>query len=606
MQLLGLATTALSALAALPIAGALSAADWRKQSIYQVLTDRFARTDLSTSAACDPSQGVYCGGTWQGLVKKLDYIQSMGFTAIWISPVVKQVEGNTGDGSSYHGYWAQDIWSLNSHFGSADDLKALSTALHARGMYLMVDVVANHMGYIGCRSCVDYSTLNPFNSASYFHSPCTIDYNNQSSIETCWEGDDIVSLPDLRTEDSSVRSIWNSWINQLVSTYGIDGLRIDSAKHQEQSFWPDFQNAAGVFSLGEVYHGDPAYVGPYQNYLPGLLDYPSYYWITQAFQSTSGSISNLANGLNQLKTLTKDTTLYGSFIENHDQKRFPALTGDAALIKNAIAFMVMKDGIPIIYQGQEQGFAGGDNPANREALWTSGYGTSSQYHSWIASLNQIRNQAIYQDAGFVTSVASVASTSDHVIALRKGNAGAQIVSVFTNVGSSSSASVTLAASSTGFTANQQLIDVTTCTSYSTDSTGSLAVTLNGGLPRVFYPSARLQGSAICTNTTVPPTCSSAAITFNELVTTVYGDAIKIVGSIDALGSWDTSKAIALNSTQYTSSNPLWSVTLTFTPGVSFDYKFIKVSSSGAITWESDPNRSYTVPCSAATVSSSWR
>lgn len=80
----------------------LTPAEWRVQSIYQVLTDRFARTDLSTSAACDSSEGIYCGGTWEGLISKLDYIQGMGFTAIWISPFVAQLQGDTTDGESYH------------------------------------------------------------------------------------------------------------------------------------------------------------------------------------------------------------------------------------------------------------------------------------------------------------------------------------------------------------------------------------------------------------------------------------------------------------------------------------------------------------------------
>jgi len=81
-----------------PTATALTAAEWRKQTIYQAVTDRFARTDLSTTARCDTSEQVYCGGTWRGLISKLDYIQGMGFTAVWISPVVKQVDGNTRDG----------------------------------------------------------------------------------------------------------------------------------------------------------------------------------------------------------------------------------------------------------------------------------------------------------------------------------------------------------------------------------------------------------------------------------------------------------------------------------------------------------------------------
>lgn len=80
----------------------LTPAEWRSQSIYQVMTDRFARTDLSTTASCSTSAQVYCGGTWQGLISELDYIQGMGFTAIWISPMVAQMSGDTSDGEAYH------------------------------------------------------------------------------------------------------------------------------------------------------------------------------------------------------------------------------------------------------------------------------------------------------------------------------------------------------------------------------------------------------------------------------------------------------------------------------------------------------------------------
>jgi maltooligosyltrehalose synthase len=83
---------------------------------------------------------------------------------IWISPIVENLSGSSADGESYHGYWAQNINEVNSNFGSESDLVALSAALHAKGMYLMVDVVTNHMGYLGCGTCVDYSVFTPFNS----------------------------------------------------------------------------------------------------------------------------------------------------------------------------------------------------------------------------------------------------------------------------------------------------------------------------------------------------------------------------------------------------------------------------------------------------------
>ena len=115
------------------VLGADSSA-WRGRSIYQVFTDRFARTDGSTTASCLTDNASYCGGTWVGLTNRLDYIQGMGFDAIWISPVTHQVEGSSADGEAYHGYWQDDIESVNEHFGTADDLKALSAELHSRGM----------------------------------------------------------------------------------------------------------------------------------------------------------------------------------------------------------------------------------------------------------------------------------------------------------------------------------------------------------------------------------------------------------------------------------------------------------------------------------------
>lgn len=107
-----------------------------------------------------------------------------------------------------------------------------------------------------------------------------------------------------------------------------------------------------------------------------------------------------------------------------------------------------------------------------------------------------------------------------------------------------------------------------------------------------------------------PTSTSCNVNFDALVTTVYGDTVKLVGSIDALGNWDTSAAPALDASGYTAQNPLWSTTLNIPVGTSFEYKYIIVNSSGGVSWESDPNRSYKVPstCNGGTieVEGTWR
>ncbi|KAI0407411.1 starch binding domain protein [Xylaria palmicola] len=104
--------------------------------------------------------------------------------------------------------------------------------------------------------------------------------------------------------------------------------------------------------------------------------------------------------------------------------------------------------------------------------------------------------------------------------------------------------------------------------------------------------------------------SSVAVTFNQAATTTYGQTIKVVGSIPALGSWDVASAPAMSASRYTSANPLWTYTIKVAPGTSFEYKFVNVAASGAVTWESDPNRAYAIPTgiceSTVNVASTWR
>ena len=205
-------------------------------------------------------------------MSKLGYIQNMGFDAIWISPVVANLEGDTGDGTSYHGYWTIDQTSLNAHFGTDGDLQLLGETLHQMGMYLMVDVVVNDMAAplltpasdSSAPPVVNYTAFTPFNNESSFHPFCWItDYSNQTNVEQCWLGDASVPLADVDTENPDIVAFFNGWIADLVKTYEIDGLRLDTVKHVRKDFWPAFAQSANVWSIGEVLDGDIGYVANY-------------------------------------------------------------------------------------------------------------------------------------------------------------------------------------------------------------------------------------------------------------------------------------------------------------------------------------------------------
>lgn len=163
-------------------------------------------------------------------------------------------------------YWTKDFDTLNPHFGTADDLHALSDALHKRGMYLMFDIVVNHMAALEPK--VNFTNFSPpFADASAFHKRCFVaespDTSNQTAVEQCWLGDAKLPLPDLDTENSTVVAKLLDWVHKLVQDYGVDGLRIDTVKHIRKDFWPDFSKAAGVFTLGEVLINDTDYAAQY-------------------------------------------------------------------------------------------------------------------------------------------------------------------------------------------------------------------------------------------------------------------------------------------------------------------------------------------------------
>jgi glycosidase len=122
--------------------------DWRDQVIYQIMVDRFANGDPNNDINIAPTiPGRFHGGDWQGVIDHLDYLKSLGVTALWISPVVKNVESDAGF-DSYHGYWTQDFLRPNAHFGDLEKLRELVNAAHAKGMLVILDVVTNHVGQL--------------------------------------------------------------------------------------------------------------------------------------------------------------------------------------------------------------------------------------------------------------------------------------------------------------------------------------------------------------------------------------------------------------------------------------------------------------------------
>lgn len=134
-------------------------------------------------------------------------------------------------------------------------------------------------------------------------------------------------------------------------------------------------------------------------------------------------------------------------------------------------------------------------------------------------------------------------------------------------------------------------------------------TLGSTVTNSTYNLGVLQSSSTTTSSAGCTSATSVAVTFDELVTTSYGQSVLLVGSISQLGTWSPSSGVAMSASSYTSSNPLWSVTVTLPAGTSFQYKYVVQNTDGSYNWEADPNHSYTVASSCkttATESDTWQ
>ncbi|KAL2157250.1 hypothetical protein VTH06DRAFT_6290 [Thermothelomyces fergusii] len=498
------------ALATASLGSGANIAEWKSRSIYQVMIDRFARTDGSTDAPCDVSR--FCGGTWKGLLNNLDYIQDMGFTAIQISPIVKNIDEHTAVGDAYHGYWSVDNYALNDRFGTKQDFEDLVAELHKRDMFLMVDVVVNNMAQAFDNVIppkVDYSKFNPFDDKKYFHPYCNVtNWGDTTESQNCWLYPYGVALADLATETGPVADELGRWVKELVANYSIDGIRIDAAKHVNDDFLPGFVEASGVFALGEVFSGGAEDMCRYQNrgFLPGMPNYPEFYELTKAFNG--GSMADFAEMRNSVASSCNDTAALGSFLENHDQPRFANSNDDIALAKNGMTYILLNDGIPTVYQGQEQHFMGNDTPFNREALWTSGYDRKSPLYVLTATLNKVRNNAIKLSSDYVSTPAETLKADVNHLCLRKGPDGSQVVFCISNQ-SSNGGQYDLDVAG-GFEKDEEVVEVLTCRTNKADFSGSITMYMNKGEPKVYVPRKALRGTGLCEKTEEDKPDSSAA------------------------------------------------------------------------------------------------
>jgi alpha-amylase len=350
-----------------PSASTASAFDWRDAVLYFVVVDRFADGNPGNNVKVDrAAKGAFHGGDLAGLRERLDDIAELGVTALWITPVVQNIEGFvTGAGFpdwAYHGYWADDFTRTDPRFGSEEELTALVEACHRRGIKVLLDVVYNHAGY----------------RSRYLRDPATKGWLRSEDRGTCGT-DDLTSclsgLPDFRTElPEAADYLLKAQIGRAART-GVDGFRLDTVKHVSHEFWQEHRRRTrqelgpAFFLLGEVWGGDPQVLDPWfeKDELDAGFDF-GFQGNVLAFVQKRGRAIAFDRYLASREKVRPGHSL-AQFLSSHDvPTALHLLDGDKRLFRLAVVLQMTAAGIPVVYYGEEVGRRGGEWPDNRSDM----------------------------------------------------------------------------------------------------------------------------------------------------------------------------------------------------------------------------------------------
>jgi glycosidase len=402
------------------------AQDFKKQVIYQVVTDRFFDGDSSNDNPAE-SPGLfdgthtnwqaYWGGDLAGVQQKLAYIRGIGATAIWVSPVVNNENLNCGSATSvsapYHSYWNRDFMNVEEHFGDNSNsfaaFNSLVTAMHANGMKLIVDEANNHSNPDNCGEMGSLYSNGVFMAAAnndpngYFHhNPDITNFNDRYQVQYLTLED----LTDLNQENPTIDAYLKNAAAQLQS-HGADAFRLDAVKHVtwgwEYSFANSVYNNAPNFLYGEWMASntsDPLWLDSVKfanNSGISLLDFPLNTAIRDVLASDNpfSEIDSTINTENANFTYPNDLV---TFFDSQDESRFLTLNNNQNRLLEAMTFLLTGRGIPIVFYGDEQylfnNTNSGNDPYNR--VWMSSYSTTTPAYQIIARLAALRqaNDAI--------------------------------------------------------------------------------------------------------------------------------------------------------------------------------------------------------------------
>lgn len=382
---------------------------WDEAILYFVFTDRFRDGDPSNNR---PASGVaplanYQGGDFKGVTQAIEsgYFDSLGVRALWLSPPDANPDESYGGAygqtyTGYHGYWPSQPRTVQSRFGTMDDLRALTKAAHARGIRVLTDLVLNHV-----HESHPYVAQHRDDGWFNIGTGCVCGSNGCG-----WEEKPLVCsftsyLPDYNWRNTAMGDQFAADMMWWLEEGDLDGFRLDAVKHLDHlggrtvnQHLARIEAITGIdyYLVGETFVGSDgraqikSYIGPHE--LDGQFDFPLYWPVVQAF-ARGDSLVQVDDAVRASEAYYTPETLNSPFLGNHDVARFISIAanqidGDAngqawgsnkppATIdadepflrtKWAFAFVLTQKGVPLIYYGDELGLPGAGDPDNRRFM----------------------------------------------------------------------------------------------------------------------------------------------------------------------------------------------------------------------------------------------
>ena len=386
---------------------------WLDAILYFAFVDRFDdAVEGPEPAKCEGLSELsnWVGGDWKGIEARIEagYFDDLGVNTLWINAAVDNPEDCVpGLGgqiyTSYHGYFPEDLFSVEPRFGSMEDLRSMVSAAHAKGIRVVMDLVANHV-FETAPEWLEHEEDGWFNTPIYL---C-----GWEEAETCWFQS---YMPDLNHRNDDVVEYIADMALYWIRETNLDGFRVDAVKHVHQHFLNTLRakietsvepgSGQTFWLVGETFTGAwgggngteenliKKYIGPDQ--LHGQFDFPLYWTLLETLGRHEAGLDKLADVLNGSYGFYGEDALMSSFLGNHDVPRFIShaagdigdLWGNGSheqawvsppnqpeneqpyqRLKQAFTLLAGLHHIPLLYYGDEIGIAGAGDPDNRRPM----------------------------------------------------------------------------------------------------------------------------------------------------------------------------------------------------------------------------------------------